>query len=338
MVKQIKRSRTVKDTGKKAAAYVRPCLFAIAALAIVYNALLNQPSLPLIYSDVSNSNVNDFALAKKESLGFFDDVTSAHWELLKQKVSDMSPNYSTQLLPHTDPVTGEERGDLSKRTPGFFYQSHYENDFVCQHERRIGNLGDGGKWICDPHRIAKQPSCLVYSVGSENDFSFEQSVHKDISPNCEIHTFDFGDYARGAELAGGNIQYHRVGVGIDAPPKHKSILTLVKELGHENRVIDIFKIDCEGCEWKTAKHWFDIEADASINVTLRQIQVELHGSDIQTTPQFFDLMYEHDYVITHKEPNIAYPQGNAIEYSFLKLAPEFSKDIVRAKGAAVQGE
>ena len=60
-----------------------------------------------------------------------------------------------------------------------------------------------------------------------------------------------------------------------------------------------------------------------------------HGSDIQNTPKFFDLMYEHNYVIFHKEPNIAYP--GAIEYAFLKLAPEFSKDIVRAKGA-VPGE
>jgi len=337
MRKQINRSRTVEDTGKKAAAYVRPCLFAIAALAIVYNTLLNPPKSPFIYSDFSNSNVNDFALAKKESLGFFDDVTSAHWGLLKQKVSEMSPNYSTWLLPHINPVTGKET-DRRNKQPGYFYQSHYEMDFVCPLERRIGKQGDGGKWICDPHRIAKQPSCLVYSVGSNNDFSFEQAVHRNISPNCEIHTFDFGDYAQGAELAGGNIQYHRVGVGIDNPPRFKSILTLVKELGHENRVIDIFKIDCEGCEWATAKHWFDIEADGSINVTLRQIQVELHSSDVQKTPQFFDIMYEHDYVITHREPNTAYPQGNAIEYSFLKLAPEFSKDIVRAKGAAVQGE
>lgn len=53
-------------------------------------------------------------------------------------------------------------------------------------------------------------------------------------------------------------------------------------------------------EWTTAKHWF--QAD----VTLRQILVELHKSDVVKTPQFFDLMYENGYVIFHKEANIAY--------------------------------
>ena len=182
----------------------------------------------------------------------------------------MSPNYNDWALPHKNIETGEERGDRRNKQMGFFYQNHYEPDFVCQHERRIGKLGDGGKWICDPHLIVKQEKCLVYSVGSNNDFSFETFVQKDISTNCEIHTFDFGDYAKGAKEAGG-VQYHQVGVGIDNPPRFKSIKTLVKELGHENRIIDVFKIDCEGCEWKTAQHWFD----TSVNVTLRQIQVEL---------------------------------------------------------------
>ena len=149
-------------------------------------------------------------------------------------------------------------------------------------------------------------------------------MQKDISPDCEIHTFDFGDYSKGARDAGG-VHYHQVGVGQDAPPQFKSVSTIVQELGHGGRVIDIFKIDCEGCEWQTAQHWFHS------NVTLRQIQVELHGSDIQNTPKFFDLMYENNYVIFHKEPNIAYP--GAIEYAFIKLSPEFSEGFVRPKGA-----
>ena len=50
-------------------------------------------------------------------------------------------------------------------------------------------MGDGPKWICDPHRIHKK-NCLVYSIGSNNKFEFEQSVLDEISPDCEIHTFD----------------------------------------------------------------------------------------------------------------------------------------------------
>ena len=65
--------------------------------------------------------------------------------------------------------------------------------------------------------------------------------------------------------------------------------------------------------------------------------MELHKSDVQKTPQFFDLLYEHNYVITHKEPNIAYsgPNNLAIEYAFLKLDPAFNHGFERPKGAVV---
>jgi len=339
MGKTVDNNKNTRSSKSKFKLKVLSYLLLLVVLVFIHNQKSSAKTFRLISSSISNNNNDDddnddnddFALAKDESLGFFDDVTSARWDLLKRKVRDMSPNYNSLALPHMDVGTAKEHGNPKNYEMGFFYQNHYEPDFVCEHERRIGQLGDGGKWICDPHRIAKQESgCLVYSVGSNNDFSFETFVQKDISTKCEIHTFDFGNYAKGAEDAGG-VQYHQVGVGIDKPPKFKSINTLVKELGHENRVIDIFKIDCEGCEWETAHYWFEA------NVTLRQIQVELHHLDIQKTLKFFDLMYENNYVIFHKEANIAWPAGNgigAIEYAFLKLAPKFSEGIVRPKGAA----
>ena len=38
------------------------------------------------------------------------------------------------------------------------------------------------RWVCDPHRVrelyfGKEEKCLVYSIGSENKWDFEQSVH-----------------------------------------------------------------------------------------------------------------------------------------------------------------
>jgi len=146
----------------------------------------------------------------------------------------------------------------------------------------------------------------VYSIGSNNDFTFEQHVHKDIHQDCDIHTFDFGDYADGAKEAGGKITYHQYGLGTDETDakgnSFKSLSTVIEELGHQNRVIDIFKIDCEGCEWRTAEKWF--EAAIKHNVMIRQIQVEVHANTPKAMHDFFDLMYDNGYVIFHKEYNM----------------------------------
>ena len=46
------------------------------------------------------------------------------------------------------------------------------------------------------------------------------------------------------------------------------------------------------------------------------------------------MMYENNYVITHKESNIEFtgPNDVAIEYAFLKLAPDFFDGYEREKG------
>jgi hypothetical protein len=150
--------------------------------------------------------------------------------------------------------------------------------------------------------------------------------------------FDFGPYEEGAKKIGYRkhngkelpaINYHRYGLGLEDGSKYKSLKTVVNELGHKNKVIDIFKIDCEGCEWSTASQWFEAP------VTLRQILVETHKSDVIKTPRFFDILYENNYVIFHKEPNIAYSgsKNMAMEFALLKLSPTFHSGYQRAKGA-----
>jgi hypothetical protein len=56
---------------------------------------------------------------------------------------------------------------------------------------RLGNIGDGGKWVCYPNKLGggveqkPSPSCIVYSFGSNGDFSFETSIFQQNS-ECEV--------------------------------------------------------------------------------------------------------------------------------------------------------
>jgi len=65
--------------------------------------------------------------------------------------------------------------DLKENKDKYFWQKNYEPTLSCMFQRRMGARGDGGKWVCDPHRIQKN-DCLVYSIGSSSDYTFETAV------------------------------------------------------------------------------------------------------------------------------------------------------------------
>jgi hypothetical protein len=147
-------------------------------------------------TSMGSSGEDRFAKAREDSGGFFDDIDDREWDLLKKRCTHIQPN----ICPYC------RGGDNSNA----WFQNHYEPEFACRHERRIGRLGDGGKWVCDPHRITAKKDCLIYSVGSNNDFSFEEHVKKDIGEHCEIHTFDPGNYTEKAAEFG--VHYHMWGI------------------------------------------------------------------------------------------------------------------------------
>jgi hypothetical protein len=83
----------------------------------------------------------------RESRGFFcdDDVS---WQVRK--------NIARQQAKHqqrTSPVG-----------MAAFYQENWEPDFSCSYESRIGDPGDGGKWLCDPHKLQVSAYSLYLSA------------------------------------------------------------------------------------------------------------------------------------------------------------------------------
>eukprot|EP00526_Cylindrotheca_closterium_P010323 CAMPEP_0113634494 /NCGR_PEP_ID=MMETSP0017_2-20120614/17964_1 /TAXON_ID=2856 /ORGANISM="Cylindrotheca closterium" /LENGTH=397 /DNA_ID=CAMNT_0000545201 /DNA_START=204 /DNA_END=1397 /DNA_ORIENTATION=- /assembly_acc=CAM_ASM_000147 len=278
------------------------------------------------------TGVVSYARAYRDSGGFFDDISDDAWALMKQRVKTRT-NYF-------DPLN--TRRNIIK--PAAWYQENFEPDFTCAHERRIGGMGDGPKWVCDPHRLMidqaepdKKKDCLVYSVGSEGNFMFENSILNEIGKHCEIHTFDpeIQGTAYGHKAPPG-VNYHNWGFmseteGKEAQAKYynnvnrfkgnfKTMKETIETLGHTGKVIDVFKIDCEGCEWTTFQGWFNSGA------TLRQILVEVHKTPIDTVIPFFTGMQDAGYVTFHKEPNIQWAGGACVEYAFLKLEDSFFKE------------
>ena len=197
---------------------------------------------------------------------------------------------------------------------------------------------DGPKWVCDPYRISRQKDCLVYSVGCSGNTMFEKGVKDQIGEHCEIHTFDIltqkphtGEFQPKVEAAGAH--FHHWGLGTQAQAdayrdrnsttKNMAPMYTLKQtmamLNHTGRVVDIFKIDCEGCEWHTYEQWLDEEVD------LRQILVETHSVPMPHAKNFFYDLHDAGYVIFSKEANFLMG-GSGVEFAFLKLRPNFFID------------
>jgi len=185
--------------------------------------------------------------------------------------------------------------------------------------------------------------CLIYSIGHHGkrpqhiinpnyfDFSYEQSLLTELGGSssssnnnnsnnnsdqhaCEIHIFDswLANY-RGPSPPG--LILHPWGLeGVaDAHLGRRDYMTLgetVERLGHGGREVDVFKVDCEACEWHTFREWFDHSDGSKTNgsdggVVMRQILVELHGAP-KYEDDFFETMEKNHFVIFHREADTQY--------------------------------
>ena len=277
-------------------------------------------------------STSNYDLAKYESFGFFDDIDSNTWQRHKKRAQSEAMYY----VPKQPNFRFDHRA--------WWLLFNVDPMFTCPNLRRVGGRGDGPKWTCDPHRLVQYSDCLIYSIGSKGVYKFEDgilSILKENSiqgttqdttwfPNCEIHVFDPDpQYQRSGDAETKNIHYHPWGLkpsngtfrrgGFPEYFEFLSFQEIQRRLGHEHRRIDIFKIDCEGCEYTTYQDWLQPD------VFIRQILIETHG--IPTEPsRFFDRFLDMGFVPFSKEANShpnAKPHGEYFEWAFLRLHPDF---------------
>ncbi|CAF1540582.1 unnamed protein product [Adineta steineri] len=218
---------------------------------------------------------------------------------------------------------------ISNDRPSFF-QNNWEPTLHCEFARRIGHTGDGGKWICDIHRYQEMTNTtmLIYSLGSNGDFSFERAVKNEL-PNAEIYTFDRDIYQCPANIC----ISHQANLGSQTADSSKSLQTIINELGHQKREIHILKVDIEGSEFDLFEELFKSGMkNQSDSLYIRQILFEihlakgLHEEPSQRTHRLFDLFRANNYAIFHKEVNL-YDAQNLCEFALLRLNAAFFSSI-----------
>jgi hypothetical protein len=300
-------------------------------------------------------------LAYEQSFGFFDSTPDETWRRHYQ----LAVLQELQIPSRNDNLHGPPSQWL------------YENMYpilVCPRPRKLGN--PAGKWMCDPdrwvglleHRRQQQqrsvergsvtiaPPCLVYSIGSKGNFRWEQDFVELLGSEdlCEIHIFDPSPAYESMDILQDHPHwhYHPWGWrGRDSPNNYTNMKgtyldfhTIRKRLGHEDRPIDIFKMDCEGCEWESMADWLWNSSSSSSHVSslvpdLGHILLETHSlpfpnrsrwagnfGKLPPMPQVAYLktaLAQHGYVCYAKEVNSHQGLGRSVEWGFIRLRQDF---------------
>eukprot|EP00871_Galdieria_phlegrea_P005423 jgi/Galph1/5882/GphlegSOOS_G4495.1 len=268
------------------------------------------------------------------------------WEQRQQKWRRQAERQS--LNPHND--------------PGIFFSYNWEPDFGCALEERLGNTGDGGKWVCDSAAVKQRTQylmeaignpyrCLIYSFSSNNDFSFETSILQWL-PHCQIHVFDPTSspsllFSTHISLPSeSQLVFHSR--ALSEASSNDSLAQIATNLNHKNPAdsLEILKLDIEGAEFEALLPSFrvmqkllsglvswselnDVDKRAFQTwLLLRragQVLVEVHSTQNSTedTNELLRGLYQSKFAIFHKEPNIGYCSRNCVEYAFLRLQESF---------------
>ncbi|GJP71661.1 hypothetical protein CLOP_g2474 [Closterium sp. NIES-67] len=190
--------------------------------------------------------------------------------------------------------------------------------YPCPYEERIGEWGDGGKWVCMiASALQKQP--LVYSVGSNEQFAFEQGMAESV--RTKAFTFDpFISAAQQAHMRSlPFLHFHAIGVAGEESLAYyhkqnptydfRTLAQLMAFLNHS--YVDVLKIDCEGCEVAfvrdIARAYGSEPAALASNggvLPFGQVLMELH--QITNTKAMLALLYTFEslgYRLFHVETN-----------------------------------
>jgi hypothetical protein len=146
--------------------------------------------------------------------------------------------------------------------------------------------GDQSKFVCGLNELRKEKTCVVCSIGGNNQWNFETDMLK--KTPCEIHTFDCtGPKSRFQKPDNEHLHFHHVCLGTENEDAKANgverakcgatwtLLEMQQRLGRTR--IDLLKADIEGFEWPLLESW-PILSDPEARDMLHPMQllVEVH--------------------------------------------------------------
>jgi len=221
----------------------------------------------------------------------------------------------------------------------------FQPELGCPELERIGDLGDGGKWVCGLGTLTRGLAwttsewqgeglgspCVVYSFGSNGNRVFEEAVLQ--STPCRIWTFDPNpDFGIHFKKAGSRNVFQPLwlqrrpddrkalqaegGTSGKVSPT-KTLHQIMAENGH--RLIHLLKVDVEGAEYDFIRSTFasrPADRPLALQINLETHMPEGHYWDLVKLARWHAYLANSGCLLYYTEPNPAYPHA-AVEWSFI---------------------
>ncbi|KAI1705301.1 methyltransferase domain-containing protein [Ditylenchus destructor] len=185
-------------------------------------------------------------------------------------------------------------------------------EVFCRDLIRIGQVGDGGKWICNPHYMSRMESCTVYSLGISDDISFDENLQNYTDNKCTLRCFDAGyqtpETMERIRQSNGIFMRALISSKKNLSEYQYTFSDLLKKFGDKR--IDILKMDIEGAEFEIA--------DEFLAVPICQLLIEVHPQNTTNPLQalnFLRKLSNHGFYLFSYEINGH--NYKVCEYSFI---------------------
>jgi hypothetical protein len=123
-------------------------------------------------------------------------------------------------------------------------------EVVCPILMRVGRVLDGGKWVCNPFRLA-ETDCIVYSIGTNDEVSFEIDIYQLSNSRCKIFKFNNGQQNSLTVRNLKQINANFVPINVSTSDAHRgltitrTLMSTMRQYEHNSRQIEIIKMELD---------------------------------------------------------------------------------------------